>query len=76
MMLFFLSSPDVNLKKCLGWHFELECHGSGLNESIEQYQLFAAGRAEAPRTLMPLRSSLCPWVPNATRLRLPEKSKE
>ena len=27
--------PDANLKKCLGWHFELERHGNGLSESIE-----------------------------------------
>ena len=24
------------VKKCLGWHFELERHGSGLSESTEQ----------------------------------------
>ena len=30
---------DVNLKKCLGWHFELERHGSGLSESIEFFSV-------------------------------------
>ena len=29
--------PRVNLKKCLGWHFELERHGNGLSESIELF---------------------------------------
>ena len=27
------------MKKCLGWHFELERHGSGLNESIELFNV-------------------------------------
>ena len=31
--------PSVNLKKCLGWHFELERHGNGLSESIELFSV-------------------------------------
>ena len=31
--------PSVNLRKCLGWHFELERHGNGLSESIELFSV-------------------------------------
>ena len=33
----FEGAPLVGVKKCLGWHFELEHHGSESRESIEQY---------------------------------------
>ena len=58
-----LGVPDTNLKKCLGWHFELERHGSGLSESTEQIRLFVVGKAEtsvafiAPRAIRAIRLS-------------------
>ena len=64
LCLHFTRVPDTNLKKCLGWHFELERHGSGLSESTEQIRLFVVGRAEAcvaPMPLIGVPTSIVQW---------------
>ena len=43
-------APNVNLKKCLGWHFELERHGNGLSESIELFSVCGGESGAAPST--------------------------